>query len=218
MQALAVVSGLADKKKYAALLSVFKEEEHASPYMEKYVMEALFQMDEADFALARHKKRFDTMVNHPQFTTLWEGWNFNDPKYGGGTINHSWSGGALTVLAQYLCGVAPVEPGYKLFQIKPNPGYMDTASATVSSVAGEIKTSFSNKQHQLIIYASVPATTAAVLSVPANFDKVTVNRKVVWKNGKYTRQAQAQLSQDGYLNFKVTSGEWELVATRKRKL
>ena len=33
-QALAVVSGLADKGKYPALLNVFKQEEHASPYME----------------------------------------------------------------------------------------------------------------------------------------------------------------------------------------
>ncbi|MBN2819500.1 MAG: hypothetical protein JXP36_11050 [Bacteroidales bacterium] len=42
--ALAVVSGKAESDKFPALLEVFKNEEHASPYMEKYVLEALFQI------------------------------------------------------------------------------------------------------------------------------------------------------------------------------
>ncbi|MFR7465124.1 MAG: hypothetical protein ACLUVG_09735 [Phocaeicola vulgatus] len=44
VQALAIVSGLADKEKYPALIKVLKQNEHASPYMEKYVIEALFRM------------------------------------------------------------------------------------------------------------------------------------------------------------------------------
>ena len=32
--------------------------------------------------------------------------------YGGGSSNHAWSGGGLTVLAQYVCGVLPIESGY----------------------------------------------------------------------------------------------------------
>ncbi len=43
-QAMAVVSGLASPDKYPALFENFKKEHHASPYMEKYVLEALFQM------------------------------------------------------------------------------------------------------------------------------------------------------------------------------
>ena len=49
-QAMAVVSGLASKDKYPALTKVLKKEYHASPYMEKYVLEALFQMGEPAFA------------------------------------------------------------------------------------------------------------------------------------------------------------------------
>lgn len=81
-QALAVVSGLAKEDKYPQLLKVFNEQRNASPYMEKFVMEALFQMGETDFALQRHKERFGRMVNNTEFSTLWEGWNYNDPTYG----------------------------------------------------------------------------------------------------------------------------------------
>jgi len=44
VQALAVVAGLADKDKYEALLNIFKTEKHSSPYMEKYVFEAMMMM------------------------------------------------------------------------------------------------------------------------------------------------------------------------------
>ena len=43
VQALAVVAGLADVDKYDSLLEVFKQEYHASPYMEKYVFEAMMK-------------------------------------------------------------------------------------------------------------------------------------------------------------------------------
>ena len=49
-QAMAVLSGLATKDKYPAILKVLKKEYHASPYMEKYVLEALFQMNAPEVA------------------------------------------------------------------------------------------------------------------------------------------------------------------------
>ena len=60
--ALAVVSGLASKDKYPALKTLLTTEYHASPYMEKYVLEALFCMDATDEALDRIRKRYKTMV------------------------------------------------------------------------------------------------------------------------------------------------------------
>ncbi len=54
--------------------------------MEKYVFEAMFQMGYAKEALARHKKRFGSMVNNPNFTTLFEGWGIGKEGFGGGTV------------------------------------------------------------------------------------------------------------------------------------
>ncbi|MFP4367340.1 MAG: hypothetical protein ACOCU3_00265 [bacterium] len=52
------------------------------------------------------------MVNHPEITTLWEGWGIGRSGYGGGSANHAWSGGGLTILSQYVAGIYPVEPAY----------------------------------------------------------------------------------------------------------
>ena len=56
---------------------------HASPYMEKYVLEALFDMNEPAFALERMKNRYAEMMGYKDYSTLFEGWETV-----GGTINH----------------------------------------------------------------------------------------------------------------------------------
>ena len=215
VQALAIVAGLADSDKYPALLQVFKTEEHASPYMEKYVMEALFQMNEGAYALQRHKKRFDRMVNHPYFTTLWEGWNFNDPTYGGGTINHAWSGGGLTILSQYLCGIAPIEAAYRVFKIAPNPSGIDTASATVSSVAGLIKSAYKVSAGKFLLEASVPQNTHAVIGIPAGYNQIKLNGKVIWQNGTYTdTQMQHNVINSQHISFTLPAGKYQFEAIK----
>lgn len=92
-QALAVVSGLADSDKYEAILDVFKSEQHASPYMEKYVFEAMMMMGYVDEALNRHKERMRPMVEDTYFSTLFEHWNIGVSGYDSGSVNHAWSGG-----------------------------------------------------------------------------------------------------------------------------
>ena len=91
-QALAVVSGLADSDKYEAILDVFKSEQHASPYMEKYVFEAMMMMGYVDEALNRHKERMRPMVEDTYFSTLFEHWNIGVSGYDSGSVNHAWSG------------------------------------------------------------------------------------------------------------------------------
>jgi alpha-L-rhamnosidase len=210
-QALAVVSGLADSSKYSFIIKVLREEEHASPYMEKYVMEALFQMNEGKFGLERQKKRFGRMVNYPGFTTLWEGWNFNDPVYGGGTINHAWSGGGLTILSAYVCGISPLSAGYKMFQILPNPGGLNRATATVSSVSGIITTSFAVIKNHFMLKAKAPHGTFMILGMPASYSRITLNNKIVWQNN--SKVNNATIVHDGdknFIKFKVASGGWKL--------
>ncbi|WP_084163841.1 alpha-L-rhamnosidase C-terminal domain-containing protein [Olivibacter sitiensis] len=213
VQALAVVSGLADEEKFPALLSVFKTEEHASPYMEKYVMEALFQMGEVEYALERHKKRFGRMVDDPNFSTLWEGWNFNDPTYGGGTVNHAWSGGALTVLSQYLCGISPIEPGYKTFQIVPQVGEMAQASATVSTVSGYIRSSFVRETDRFALTVDIPAETSGIIGIPSTYARIFLNDQLIWQDGKYQDETFAHPDANSSLvKMKVNEGKWKIVA------
>lgn len=215
-QALAIVAGVAEKEKYPALLKVFQTEEHASPYMEKYVLEAMFQMGYVKEALQRHEKRFGYMVNYPGFTTLFEGWGIGKEGFGGGTINHAWSGGGLTVLSQYLCGIAPIEPAYKRFQIMPQPGDVKNASAVVPSVAGKISSSFNNQPGKFTLKAIVPAGTTALIGIPNNgYTKIMLNNQVIWAKGRYKKyEPTGQNDNAMHVSFSVPPGEWQFVATK----
>ncbi|WKN45603.1 alpha-L-rhamnosidase C-terminal domain-containing protein [Tunicatimonas pelagia] len=175
-QGLAVVAGLADEDKYEAIYQVLQCEWHASPYMEKYVLEALFQMGYAEYALERMKKRFAKMVDHPTITTLWEGWGIGSEGYGGGTTNHAWSGGGLTLLSQYVAGVSPTAPGYKTFQVKPQLGSLKQVKGEVPSIRGKITVEIEvAREYRLSL--EVPEQTVAKVYIPDHYASTHVNGK-----------------------------------------
>lgn len=165
-QAMAVVSGLASPDKYPALFETLKKEYHASPYMEKYVLEALFKMGHADFAIERMKSRYAKMLKY-DYTTLFEGWGIGSEGFGGGTINHAWSGGPLTILSQKLCGIEPTAPGFQTFDVKPQLGTLKTASAALETNYGMIRVSISRKSvksHVASLVIEVPEGTTATVT------------------------------------------------------
>lgn len=170
-QAMAVVSGLAPVGRYKALLKVFKKEYHASPYMEKYIMEALFVMGEPNFALERMRSRYTKMMAYP-YTTLFEGWGIGAEGFGGGTINHAWSGGPLTILSQKLCGIEPLKPGFKHFRVAPQLGMLNEASAVVPTLYGDIRVDIKKQDRIVNIHVIVPPGTTAVVVLPAGKEKV----------------------------------------------
>ena len=69
VQALAVIAGIADQTQYNEIFNLFKSQKHASPYMEKYVMEALFIMGQSNYALERVQSRFAPMVDNEEYST-----------------------------------------------------------------------------------------------------------------------------------------------------
>ena len=65
---LAVLVGLANPEQWTAIKEVFKHSFNASPYMEKYILESLFRMGDAEMALNRMKFRYVKMVESPLST------------------------------------------------------------------------------------------------------------------------------------------------------
>ena len=177
-QALAVLAGFAKRDQYPFIYNVLQKEYHASPYMEKYVGEALFVMGYPTFALERTRTRFANMVNHPTYTTLWEGWGIGAEGFGGGSINHAWSGGTLTLLSQYVAGITPVKPGFKEFQIKPQMGDLNTAKVTVDTRYGFIKAELQRKDGEIQISFEVPEGTTAYV--------VVGRKRTPYQSGKHT--------------------------------
>ncbi|MFV0364684.1 MAG: hypothetical protein ACK5LL_16565 [Suipraeoptans sp.] len=69
--AMAVIAGLAKKENYPQIRQVLTTQELASPYMEKYVLEALFKMGYDNDAYTRMRSRYSSMINSSN-TTLME--------------------------------------------------------------------------------------------------------------------------------------------------
>ena len=178
-QALAVVSGLADPDKYDGLYNIFLTQEFSSPYMEKYVCEALFQMGQEDYALQRLKKRFKFMVESKEHTTLFEGWGAGRDGFGGGSTNHAWSGGGLTILSQYVCGLYPLEPGWKKFTVKPNLVGLSYAETGNITMAGKVAVALKKIRSGMEIKLTVPDQSEAHLLVPVTYKTVYVNGEVI---------------------------------------
>ncbi len=153
-QALAVVAGLADVDKYKTIYKALRTQEYASPYMEKYVCEALFLMEESEYGLQRLKKRFQPMVDNKDHSTLFEGWDIGRDGYGGGSTNHAWSGGGLTILAQYVCGLYPLGAAWKSFMVKPDLAGLQFAETSNETLAGKVAVKVT-KQRQVWILNSM---------------------------------------------------------------
>ena len=165
VNALAVLAGVAKKEQYEAIFEVLKAEEHASPYMEKYVMEALFAIGQGDYALERERKRYDFMVNHPDHDTLFENWNVGiDGDWDCGSINHAWSGGPLAVFPTCMLGLRPLEPGWKRFSVRIDPAVFDRCSLSFPTVAGTVAVSVDRAKGMLDI--TVPEGSGAEMILP----------------------------------------------------
>ena len=174
--ALAVLSGLAEKEQYATVLNVLKTTKNSSPYMEYYVLEALCKMGEYTAARDRIKDRYEGMVNE-EYSTLWEFWNSWQ-----GTMNHAWSGGPLVIMSKHFAGIAPLEAGYKKVKIDPQYNLSDSISCTVPSVKGLIMLSYEKVDGNYTVNLTLPKDIKAVLYVPADA-VVNINSKPYYQNG-----------------------------------
>ncbi len=176
VQALAVITGIAGPEKYPQILKVLKTCFHASPYMERYVTEALFMMGEGPYALRRMKERYAPMVNHPFYTTLFEGWDVGPNGFGGGTVNHAWSGGGLITIAQQVCGIVPETPGWKTFRISPDVNVIDHTDISIPTAYGMIRSEVRSEPERVLMKVTVPEGTQARVILPGEGTaKVYVN-------------------------------------------
>ena len=205
--ALCVVAGIADSSRFPAIREILTDSFHASPYMEKYVLEALLLMKAPDAALARMKNRFGSIVAS-SWTTLPELWQ-------GGTNNHAWSGGPLTILSQYFAGLSPLEPGWKTYQVRPQMGSLREIDATVDTASGLISVSLRRKGQSLSLTLKSPPGTTAIVCLPVDLKnlphRVTVNDRVVWMPGQTPGKGGDVIfkeAADDTLRFSTSPGTW----------
>jgi hypothetical protein len=206
-QGMAVVAGIAGPDKYDAVKAVLAKEFHASPYIEKYILEALFLMDDAKAARERLRKRYQEMVDS-ETSTLWE-------LFGrGGTLNHAWTGGPLTLMFQYMAGVAPTSPAFETYQIRPRLGGLKQVETGFDSVKGRIEVTIQRSAAESRLVVNSPPGTKATVCLPLEefgHRAVRVRDTTVWLNGassgRVSGLAEGPLLK-GHATFVVEPGTW----------
>ncbi len=180
--AMAIVSGLASKEDYPIVLNVLKTVKQASPYMEKFVLEALCQMGYYDEAINRMLDRYGPMIDDP-CSTLWELWKKED-----GTQNHGWSGGPLVALSKYFGGITPTKIGYEEYEIKLN-NYFNSMESKVDTPYGFITLS-SSKDSKSTAFKIETINKEGILLIPESMgSEITITgdsyEKLENNNGYY---------------------------------
>ena len=176
-QALAVVSGILPKELYPVIRPFFKEHHHASPYMEKYVLQALCMMGYEQDALNRMKIRYADMIESP-LTTLWEGWGIGSKGFGGGTYNHAWSGGPLTIMSSMIAGIETVKPAFEEFRVKPSPAHLSHIETKVPLSGNRFISLVLDKDAQMCTMTlEVPKGTTAEVFTIDDYNTMTINGK-----------------------------------------
>ena len=176
--ALAVLSGLAEKEQYDTITDVLTTTKNSSPYMEYYVLEALCKMGKYEVAKDRIKDRYEGMMSE-DYSTLWEFWDSWR-----GTKNHAWSGGPLVIMSKHFAGVTPLEAGYEKVKIEPQYTLSNSMNCTVPSVKGLITLNYEKVSGNYMINLTVPQGIKAVLYVPIDA-VVNINSEVYYQNGEY---------------------------------
>ncbi len=177
-QALAVVAGVAPKSVHPELRKFFKNNFHASPYMEKYVLESLCMMGYYQDAMDRMQLRYGAMIESP-LSTLWEGWGIGGAGFGGGSYNHAWSGGPLTVLSSYIAGIRPITPAFESFLVNPNIGNLNFINAVVPMLDGqEVRVSINHSAQNYSLDLWVPKGRRATVAIPNGYSQMTINGKL----------------------------------------
>ncbi|MFL5997798.1 MAG: alpha-L-rhamnosidase C-terminal domain-containing protein [Streptomyces sp.] len=180
--ALAVVAGLAPSARHEAIVEVLRNHTNASPYLEFYVLEALYLMRRPRVAETRMRRRYAQQVADPGYT-LWELWT----KGGPGTDNHAWNGGPLYALSAYAAGVRPATPGYRTFDVLPQPGGLTQLSAVVPTVRGHITVDLRREEDRVELSVRTPDAAMARIGVPVfggTDPVVTVRGRTVFSGGK----------------------------------
>ena len=128
--AIAVLAGLYLEEDRDAITSTLFSVRNSSPYMEKYVEQALCKLGRTDLALLRAKEAYADMIKD-DCSTLWELWDKN-----AGTTNHAWAGGTLYILSRYVGGVYPTENGFSSFVVQPDVSVLTDFALSLHPVDG----------------------------------------------------------------------------------
>jgi hypothetical protein len=150
-----------------------------------------------------------------ELTTLWEGWDIGSATYGGGTYNHGWTGGPLSLLSGYVAGIKPLTAGYERYEIKPQLGNLTEVKAKMQSVSGDIEVEVMKKNAQTYLVVKSENKGKAMIYVPKNkvsASKLKLNGVTVFERNKSKKMPKEMVKISNLTDYFMieTSGKIDL--------
>ena len=151
-----------------------------SVYGAQYLLEALYNAGEAEYALslmtAENKRSWMNML-HVGSTMTTEAWDeYYKPNL---TWNHAWGAAPANIIPRRLMGVQPLEPGFKLFSVNPQPNGLENLELEIPTIRGTIACKLVSNNNEWNLELSVPGNSEALVVLPAEPSVINVNGEVV---------------------------------------
>ena len=165
----ALVFGLVPESIKPSVIDFIKQKRMAcGVYSANYLLEAMFDADEPDYALSLLTDTTDrswyNMIKVGATMTT-ESWD-NKYKSNNGW-SHAWSSSPAHILPRKLMGIEPLTPGFETIMIKPKPASVKNASVKLPTIRGEVKAEFINESGRFNLTVEIPGNTNAKVSLPA---------------------------------------------------
>jgi hypothetical protein len=119
----------------------------------------------------------------------------------------------LTILSQYVCGLYPLEPAWKTFQVRPQLGGLKQAETGNKTLAGNISIRVEQDKSNYTIDVNVPEGTEAIVYISLKKKKVKVDGIEVFRRKAMENDlAVFEGEENGYNLFRVGAGTHKFVA------
>jgi alpha-L-rhamnosidase len=138
-------------------------------------------------------------------TTLWERWENLE---GGGvnSHNHIMLGSVDTWFYGTLCGIKPVEPGWRRIRIKPYlPHDMTFASASMETPRGLLKSSWERDIYSINLNVTIPPGTTAEVWIPCVSENIFIfeGDTIILEKGKSSKVVYGVEYAGAYSDYEV---------------
>lgn len=140
-----------------------------SVYGSQFLLEALYEAHEADYALSlltsTSERSWAHMIYDVGSTITLEAWdNRFKPNQ---DWNHAWGAAPANIIPRYLMGIRALEPGFGKVLIKPQPGELERAAIDLPTIRGTIHVDFTSSGNETFaMNVTVPANVTAEVHIP----------------------------------------------------
>lgn len=169
-----MVFGLVPSNRVAAVMTYLKTKRMApSVYGAQYLLEALFEGGEADYAIglmadadSAYLRHWWNMISVGSTITL-EAW---DSTYKSNLDwNHAWGAAPANIIPRYVLGLKPLTPGFGRVEIKPQLGQsLSWIQGIVPTIRGPVSISVTNVPGQFQLLVGIPGNVTATVMLPTS--------------------------------------------------